>query len=147
MYCTTIDKVLPGKTVAKIYYNKKALRFETDLGSFNYEVSGDCCSYSEFWDFYGVKNLIGSKVLSVESIELDPATGSRRPDGDDDSTKYYGYKIVSENKEWGEVTAVFSFRNISNGYYGGDLEDTIDHVVMPEINDDIIEAADLKKTL
>lgn len=30
----------------------------------------------------------------------------------------YGYKIISESK-WGDQTSVFSFRNSSNGYYGG----------------------------
>lgn len=145
MYGVTIDKVLPGKTIEKIFFNKQNLRIDTDSGNFAYEVSGDCCSHSEFWDFYGVKNLIGSRVLEVSEVELDPATGSRRPDGDDSSTQYYGYKIVAEHPEWGEVTAVFSFRNISNGYYGGSMEDAaIVKEVSPQITDDVTEAADDK---
>lgn len=144
MYGTTIDKVLPGKTIEKIYFNKQNLRFDTDLGSFAYVVEGGCCSQSEFWDFYGVKTLIGSRVLSVESVELDPSDGSVRPGGDGyRSVQYYGYKIVCENPEFGEVTAVFSFRNTSNGYYGGSLEDAegVPERV-PEITDNITEATD-----
>jgi hypothetical protein len=142
MYGTNIDKVLLGKIVEKIYFNKENLQFLTDSGIHSYQVDGDCCSHSEFWDFYGVKTLIGSRVISVESVELDPATGSRRPDGDDESTEYYGYKVVSENTEFGEVTAVFSFRNISNGYYGGSLQDSdSNEVKAPEITEDVLEAA------
>lgn len=147
MYGTTIDKVLPGKVIKKIFFDKQNLRLETDLGNFTYEVDGDCCSHSEFWDFYGVKNLIGSRVISVSEVELDPSTGSRRPDGNDDSTQYYGYKIVAENEKWGEITAVFSFRNISNGYYGGSLRDggrEMDNV--PQIKSDVTEAADSTAT-
>jgi len=143
MYGTTIDKALPGKVIQKVFFDKQNLRFDTDLGSFGYKVDGDCCSRSEFWDFYGVKNLIGSPVISVSEVELDPATGSRRPDGDDDSTEYYGYKIVAEHKDLGEITAVFSFRNMSNGYYGGSLLDSCKpSEKSPEVFDDVTEAVD-----
>lgn len=134
---------LPGKTVKQIFFNKQGLKFVTDEGDIAFGVYGDCCSQSEFWDFYGVKNLIGSKVISIDDVELDPATGSRRPDEAGEDTQYYGYKIVAEHPEWGEVTSVFSFRNMSNGYYGGSLNTGIpSDINHQEIFDDVIEAAD-----
>jgi hypothetical protein len=54
----------------------------------------------------------------------------------------YGYSITLEPKEndyYGERTAVFSFRNESNGYYGGWIEKTEDREVLPEITEDVLE--------
>lgn len=146
MYGTNIDKVLTGKKINKIFLNRTNLKFETDHGSFVYAVDGDCCSYSEFWDFYGVKNLLAAgPVKEVSEVELDPATGSLRPNADGESTQYYGYKLVAEHPELGDITAVFSFRNMSNGYYGGSLVNAADDIdVAPEITDDVVEAADTK---
>jgi hypothetical protein len=33
----------------------------------------------------------------------------------------YGFEIVTTDPKFGDVTSVFSFRNDSNGYYGGNL--------------------------
>ena len=134
---------LIGKKITHIFYNKDNLRFDTEGGDiYCFTVYGDCCSHSEFWDFYGVKNLLGNTVLKVESIELDPSDGITRPDGNDQSTQYYGYRFTTESKEFGEVTSVFSFRNVSNGYYGGSLENDGIRDVSPEIFDDVTEAKD-----
>lgn len=140
MYGTTIDKVLTGKKINKIFFSKQFLRFSTDYGDFTYEVEGDCCSHSEFWDFYGVTKLLESgPVTQVAEVELE--RGNTRPDGDDESTQYYGYKIVAEHPMWGEITAVFSFRNMSNGFYGGSLADSMNNKeILPEVTDDVIEA-------
>ena len=55
-------------------------------------------------------------VVSTAEIPLDDAAES-----DDELTRCYGYEIVTEHPTFGEVTCVFSFRNDSNGYYGGSL--------------------------
>ena len=130
---------LVGKKIKKIFFNENYLKFETDDGNFCFTVEGDCCSHSVFYDFYGVKKLLeNSKVLSVKEIQL---TDDDKKDNKmyQEEVSKYGYEIVTENKEFGEQTSVFSFRNYSNGYYGGWMEDCADQEVLPEINDDVIE--------
>lgn len=137
---------LIGKKVVKIFLNNDYLKFETNEGSFTYRVDGDCCSISYFYDFYGVKNLLkGGKVKEVKEVELHPADLFVVPDKGD-VTQVYGYSITVEPIEdaddyWtGYRTAVFSFRNESNGYYGGYINKVEeDKEVLPEITEDVIE--------
>lgn len=134
-------KDLVGKKVNKIFLNQSYLKFETNEGNFVYTVEGDCCSYSFFYDFYGVKNILGGKIKEIKTIELHPTDLFVIPDKGD-CTSVYGYSITLESKEgdyYGESTAVFSFRNESNGYYGGWIEKCEDREVLPEINEDVIE--------
>ncbi len=131
-------KDLVGKKVLKIFINEEYLRFETDEGILTYQVTGDCCSHSFFYDFYGVDNLLkNGKVLSVKEVEL---TEDRKvPKPDNDSLAFYGYSITTESAEFGEVTSVFSFRNDSNGYYGGSIDKTKYAGDIPEITKDVSE--------
>ena len=46
--------------------------------------------------------------------------------------RVYGYRIASDHPTWGEVTAVMSFRNDSNGYYGGELVPAGPNADLPE---------------
>lgn len=131
-------KDLIGKSVKKIFLNTEYLKFETDDGDFTYTVTGDCCSHSFFYDFYGVKNLLeNGKVIDVKEVELSPERMIPKPEND--SLQFYGYQITTKSKDFGEVTSVFSFRNDSNGYYGGSLDKTENINVQPEITEDIIE--------
>jgi hypothetical protein len=135
-------KKLIGKKVLKVFMNQEYLKFETDNGNLVYSVVGDCCSNSFFYDFYGVTNLIGRVVKEVKEVELHPTDLFVTPDKGD-CTSVYGYSITLEPKEddyYGESTAVFSFRNESNGYYGGwifEKENDIDGI--PEITNDVVE--------
>ena len=134
-------KDLVGKKVNKIFLNQQNLKFETDGGNLVYEVLGDCCSYSFFYDFYGIKNVIGHKVKEVKTVELHPTYLFVVPDKGD-VTQVNGYAITVEPNEddyYGERTAVFSFRNESNGYYGGGISKIDDKEVLPEITEDVIE--------
>jgi len=134
-----VSKLLVGKTILKIFMNEDNLKFETDQGNVVFFVYGDCCSESVFYDFYGVENLIGKKVKEVKEVELktDERMDAKRYQED---VKVYGYTITTENPTWGDVTSVFSFRNYSNGYYGGslELEEDINKVVLPEITKDVV---------
>ena len=138
-------KDLVGKKINKIFINQEHLKFETNCGSFVYEVTGGCCSTSFFYDFYGVKNLFrGGKVKEVKEVDLHPTDLFVVPD-EGDTTQVYGYSITVEptkdDRDYylGDRTAVFSFRNQSNGYYGGSIEKIEDLEVLPEITDDVVE--------
>lgn len=135
---------LVGKKVKKIFYNESHLKFETDQGNVLFEVEGDCCSHSYFFDFYGVKKLLeNGPITDFKEVELKEGDFNYfNGEKDGDSIQCYGYAITTENKELGEQTSVFSFRNSSNGYYGGSLEwrdGGADLEVSPEITDDVIE--------
>jgi len=140
--------ILVGKKIERIFFNESYLKFQTDSGSFVFYVDGDCCSRSIFYDFIGVKKLLeNGRVVSIDSIALDPDDIRENEDGEmqdkkrsDEAIKVYGYRIVTEDPTFGLLSSVFSFRNYSNGYYGGSLEDNGgDRDVQPEIFDDVFE--------
>jgi len=139
-------QLLVRKTIKKIYMNEDCLKFETDSGNIAFTVDGGCCSQSVFYDFYGVKNLLaGNPVTGVREVELNPGDIIKSNGDDTDKKSYqesisaYGFQLFTQSKDFGEVTSVFSFRNYSNGYYGGWMETTGDCIVEPEITDDVIE--------
>jgi len=111
---------LVGHKVTAVEMSEERLVFTTDVGEFVYEVEGDCCSYSYFYDLIGKEKLIeNGPVVSVGTIDL------KEPDDEDaerdECVQVYGFEIVTEHPRWGEQTTVFSFRNASNGYYGGSM--------------------------
>jgi len=91
----------------------------------------------------GVKKLLkGNVVVSAKSIDLEgkDIVGDKDKKSYQESISVYGYEIVTKDPVLGEVTSVFSFRNYSNGYYGGSLENAPDVVkIEPEIFDDVDE--------
>lgn len=132
--------------------NEEFLKFETDGGNFIFTVEGDCCSTSMFYDFIGVKKLLnGGRVTAVEEVPLEGkdifvkkerSSVMKDRKREDDDIKVYGYRLTTEDPQFGEVSSVFSFRNYSNGYYGGEMVDTpINDLSLPEITDDIIETS------
>lgn len=120
--------------------NGDYLKFETDDGTFLFSVSGDCCSTSKFYDFYGVKNLLNNgKITEVKQVELNPDL-EKDINKFDESIQVYGYQFTTVSERFGEMTSVFSFRNYSNGYYGGELDDIAgDQAVEPKVTEDVVE--------
>lgn len=126
---------LVGSIIEKIYMNEEYLTFVTDKGVFSYTVIGDCCSHSYFFDFYGVKQLIGNEILTFERVELAVGdVGYRKATYDVGITDWseevavYGFRLTTNHALFGELTSVFSFRNASNGYYGGWMEKSKMHL-------------------
>ena len=100
------------------------MTFELEGGNLvSFKVEGDCCSTSWFADFFNVGNIINQPILGVSEIDLEEF-GYQLQDGrgKQDDDKIYGYKIYTKDH-----VGVFSFRNSSNGYYGGWLEITSNH--------------------
>lgn len=131
-------KDLVGKKVKRIFVNQEYLKFETDEGDFTYRVDGECCSSSYFYDFYGVKNLLeNGKITEIKEVDIHQ-TSSFAEERYGDVIEIYGYQLTTEG-DWGEVTSAFSFRNSSNGYYGGSI-DKVDNIdVQPELLEDVTE--------
>ena len=127
-----ISEPLLGKTVREIWMNQEYLTFVTEDGRVTFTVYGDCCSDSFFFDFYGVDNVIDREVVAFEKVDLSPGDPGYRPEtfeveGDEGGwkeTEVYGYRLTTEHERFGHVSAVLSFRNESNGYYGGYMEHT-----------------------
>jgi uncharacterized protein (TIGR02996 family) len=106
---------LIGRTIKQVRFdsNGDCLMIDTDSGSIRYEVEGDCCSESWFYRFLNPENLINEKLLFVmegRTDDIDPDDGLGRQE----SESIYGYSLVTA-KGICEIT----FRNSSNGYYGG----------------------------
>ena len=141
MYDPDHYEALIGATVSAVLIREETLVFQTDRGLVGYRVVGDCCSTSYFHDFYGVQHLLNNgPVVAFEEVALGPGdAGWHDPDcrsrwddstggyvtpcgGHHDALEVYGYRITTEHPTFGPVSSVFSFRNDSNGYYGGWME-------------------------
>src|SRR3990167_2259983 len=96
---------LVGKIIKKIFIDDEYLVFETDSGKVAYTLGGDCCSRSYFHDFIGVKNLLkNGKVKAVEEIDLVEKEHTEKEKGDKEETSWYGYRIITESPEFGEMS-------------------------------------------
>ncbi|QXN73014.1 hypothetical protein SEA_PHILLIS_43 [Mycobacterium phage Phillis] len=105
-----------GKKVLAVFISEEYLVFETDKGRVGFGVEGDCCSWSYFYDIVGADKLLANGPIT-EISELDLSDQNYYEDYED--IQVYGYEFVSAHPVWGEQTTVVSFRNSSNGYYGG----------------------------
>lgn len=123
-------EALIGARVKAIHMSEARLVFDTDQGLIGYHVEGDCCSTSYFHDFYGVANLLaGYPVTAFDAVDLSPGDPGYRPETwetgvgvicrDAEEIQVYGYRLTTAHPYFGDVSAVLSFRNASNGYYGG----------------------------
>lgn len=113
---------LIGQQVKEVWMNEENLQFVTADAVLDFYVEGDCCSHSYFFDFYGVDLLLKFPVVDVEEVDLSPGDPGYLPPGYEkgyESIQVYGYRITVEDPKLGNRSAVFSFRNSSNGYYGG----------------------------
>lgn len=112
-----------GARISAVYWSEEHLTFQADDGQlFGFTVFGDCCSHSYFHDLIGLEKLLAGTVIKFDPISL---AMSDRVGDDNDSDEYvqkYGYRVVTKHPTFGPVTTVFSFRNASNGYYGGWME-------------------------
>lgn len=89
--------------------------FETNMGDIAYLAVGDCCSESWFYHVLGADVLINARVLDVKEIPMGQADdGYSRQDSD----QLYCIKITTD-----KGMADIEFRNSSNGYYGGWIEE------------------------
>lgn len=112
-------KNLIGEKVLAVYVaheDQTELVFQTDKGYLGYVLDADCCSVSWFADIIGVQALIGQVVTHAEDIELEGVMQDDRCRQDMD--RFYGIKLTTGK---GYVDIVF--RNSSNGYYGGTIDD------------------------
>jgi len=136
-YENVLDNLV-GKTVTKILWSEERLVIETDGGTFAYDVEGDCCSSSYFHDFFGVANLLNNgPVISVGDVNLhdDDPRFSEPIESDDEYGEHiqvYGYEFVTRHPIFGEMTSVLSFRNSSNGYYGGWMDRVEGEFAIPD---------------
>lgn len=107
---------LVGRTVQEVWLSDDTLTLLTDDGPYSYPAHADCCSESWYYRVLNADRLIGSVVCAVavgREDDVNPTDGLGRQESD----SVYGYCLLTE-KGGCEIT----FRNSSNGYYGGWLE-------------------------
>jgi|SRR5690606_24293018 len=115
-WSSTDGKSLIGEKIIEIRMGQYLLVFTTESGKrIGFAVEGDCCSHSYFYDFVGADKLF----LNGPVTEFNEVSLGEDEYYDGEYIQVYGYEIVTEHPVWGEQTSVFSFRNASNGYYGG----------------------------
>ena len=122
---TSVLDDLVGRRVTAVWWSEERITFDTDRGPLSYEVEGDCCSQSYLHDLHGLDKLLAGPVVSTNEVELldsdeDPELKPRHEY--DELTSCYGFQVVTVHPQWGQVTTALSFRNASNGYYGGWME-------------------------
>lgn len=119
---------LVGRRIDRIWMSNEWLVFDTsspggdDKRPIGFTVEGDCCSWSYFYDFVGVRWLLenGPVLQAYAKHDMPQLEGhDTTVDSRDSYTQVYGFVLVTESARFGEVTSLVSFRNDSNGYYGG----------------------------
>lgn len=137
MYEQSNIQSLIGKRITQLFVSPEYFLFISDKNvGYLVDLYADCCSSSFFYDFYGVKNLLeNGPITEVKSVPLevtdavksDGGWGMKDKTSEDIDIKAYGYQLTTIHPEFGEVTSVFSFRNYSNGYYGGEIHSVTMH--------------------
>lgn len=138
-------RALVGKTIRHIYMDGGDLVFDIgDEESIAYTVEGDCCSHSYFYDFLGIEHLLNNGPIIEQGTSGDVSlTGAGWDEEGYEDVKVYGYKLVTEHPEFGPVTSVMSFRNASNGYYGGWMRRCHPPTTLPpEVKADVLGTED-----
>jgi hypothetical protein len=114
---------------AKVYLN-----FVTDTGDVTYSCYGDCCSESWINHVNGVSELLGGTVQDVDEVDFFGLLNVEPEATRQEFDSVLFHRIKTE-KGW----STFEFRNSSNGYYGGSLDEVArlpDDVEMQDIADD-----------
>lgn len=127
-----------GRSVQRIWMTEEYLVFRMNDGQdVAFTVYGDCCSHSYLWDFLGVRNLLDNgPIIQVAEIVMPEVPESEELG----CTRWYGYRFTTEHPLFGEVSSVLSFRNDSNGYYGGEMESIdVGHVEMSTFQHELTE--------
>lgn len=115
--------VLIGEIITDLLINdeKTVIQFKlTDGRKRTFITAGDCCSESWIEHVSGIKALCGAEILIVDELEL------RTIDGDgsrQEVDKIYGISCRTNKADEFHI----EFRNSSNGYYGGALEEYDPH--------------------
>ena len=121
-----------GVKVKAVYADEDNLSIALDNGkTVNFEVEGDCCSNSYFYEVVGAEKLIGKEITSIEEIDglCGDVPNDQRFEGED-CVQAYGIRFsagpsMTEIKPGVEVetsnSMIVTFRNDSNGYYGGSM--------------------------
>lgn len=110
-----IENILVGCLIKEVNltHNKEKINFKLEDITLKYNCVGDCCSTSWIESIDDMENMINSKILSIEMLELE--TIKNHPEYD--SLKRLDYLIKTSKGD-----TRLEFRNSSNGYYGGSLE-------------------------
>ncbi len=124
---------LVGRTVKRVVMNAERTRLGLELENDDrvvYRTAGDCCS--ESWiEHFEVEDLLGGEITGVE---IPSWCGPEEVDESDDRgevVKVYGVRFLVR----GRGVCALEFRNASNGYYGGSIEQEKDDSGWPHLND------------
>lgn len=66
-----------------------------------------------------------ARVLRVQQALIDMGNKDTVDRYSSEYIQVYGYRLTTVSPKWGRVSSVFSFRNSSNGYYGGSIESRV----------------------
>lgn len=106
-------KKLWKEGISNIYVNETQLVFDTYNGAIIYTVQGDCCSHSYWAEIMHPEAILNHRIVGIEELEsLEGEATTQEVD------TIYGYKLKSD-KAGGLNNCIITFRNSSNGYYGG----------------------------
>ncbi len=125
---------MTGKEIASVALanNKERLEFRFADGTGRaFTVSGDCCSSSWIEHLEMPPDVVGATLLAVEdggsvdATDNDTLNPVRPPawDGDNNNREHECLQVYSTTFKTTRGDIVLEFRNSSNGYYGGSLDD------------------------
>lgn len=128
-YNSERNELLIGQTIASVEiggdYRDKVYLHLTNGKTISGRTDGDCCSMS--WVEAIEEPALGYPATITAVQDLSLATNNNTPNGvplskhhkleDCDSLAFYGLKITTDKGE-----LIIDYRNDSNGYYGGDMD-------------------------
>lgn len=108
--------VLIGKKIRNIILREgeEEIYFILDDGVFMAKT--DCCSETRISDIINPEFILNNKIVSIEKIEM-PCVNDGRCRQEEDSC-FYGIEIKTS-----KGVCTIAYRNSSNGYYGGDMNE------------------------
>ena len=124
------EKII-GKKILKFIVNEDKEHFLINFidGTIvSYAVFGDCCSYSWIEHVTIPDDINGAEILEVKEPEMPPYDNHEcKPNTGEDA---YGNECGHDHLQFYHVafetskgTIILEYRNNSNGYYGGYLEE------------------------
>lgn len=132
MYFSPNESKLLNKVIKSVSIpDDRHINFELEDGTrVSWVAYGDCCSDTWFENISGLGVLSGNKVIEIIEREIPEAVQEALNPYRQESDQLYGYSLKVEVTHYrdyrgsvGFEMVDIEFRNSSNGYYGGWIEE------------------------
>ena len=112
-----LTDMVAGKAYSRIMVSDYQMALQHESGWILLDTEAECCSDTWFAEVIKAKDIMGKTIKQVEELRLHECEVKDDGRGSQDVDLIYGYKLRAEDGSFCLIT----FRNSSNGYYGGSV--------------------------